>query len=432
MIDMKEIEGSLLGVIIKNPDTLESISSQVSTEMLRHPEHRVLYEALKDIDEIEIVSVKNYLHDRNLLQSAGGIKYIVECFESGFQVGSVDYYIRTIREQHQIRLMRLHAQKVVNIADDPDLDTAGKLDAIETHYRQSMGRPVTGSDSFDKLTTLIEDTISGRRQSIPLPWDKLTDLSNCLLPGTVTLICGNPGASKSFMLLESLVYWLKNGISCVCYMLEENVQYYLLRATAQLSGLSSITNPKWVKSHPDETRLAQSQHEDILRAIGSIITAQPGSQITLVQLAQWVERHAKAEVRVICIDPVTLAAYSTRQTWLEDGDFLEKIKRSAVDYDVSVVLVTHPTKGSLVPGLDTLAGGAAYTRFSQSALWLEKHEPKDSDVRGACGTVSQEHNRTIHILKSRNGIGQGAKMACNFDADSLTLCEEGLIVPERK
>jgi hypothetical protein len=37
------------------------------------------------------------------------------------------------------------------------------------------------------------------------------------------------------------------------------------------------------------------------------------------------------------------------------------------------------------------------------------------------------HNRTLHILKSRNGTGQGKKLAFEFCGNSLTLKELGLI-----
>ena len=42
------------------------------------------------------------------------------------------------------------------------------------------------------------------------------------------------------------------------------------------------------------------------------------------------------------------------------------------------------------------------------------------------------HNRTLHILKARNGRGQGCKIAFNFDPNSLLLDEYGLIVKKKK
>ena len=79
-----------------------------------------------------------------------------------------------------------------------------------------------------------------------------------------------------------------------------------------------------------------------------------------------------------------------------------------------------------------LAGGAAYQRFAQTILWLESHADKTSKVKTSYGTTEIEHNRTAHLLKARNGKGQGVKLAFNFSSDSLTLQEEGIIIKKTK
>ena len=79
-----------------------------------------------------------------------------------------------------------------------------------------------------------------------------------------------------------------------------------------------------------------------------------------------------------------------------------------------------------------LAGGAAYSRFAQTILWLESHAEKISQVKTDCGRTEIEHNRTLHLLKARNGRGQGVKLAFNFQGESLTLREEGIIVKKCK
>ena len=79
--------------------------------------------------------------------------------------------------------------------------------------------------------------------------------------------------------------------------------------------------------------------------------------------------------------------------------------------------------------MDSLAGGASYSRFAQTILWLEHHpEPKSSNVKMTLGTIKQDYNRTLHILKARNGIGQGVRIACDFQGTSLELNELGIIV----
>lgn len=140
----------------------------------------------------------------------------------------------------------------------------------------------------------------------------------------------------------------------------------------------------------------------------------------------------KASCRIIAIDPITAAAHKSRNVWEEDNAFLHDIKRTATYYGCSVVLITHPIKAVSFPDVTQLAGGAAYQRFAQTIFWLESHDVKASNVKTACGTTEIEHNRTTHLLKVRNGKGQGIKIAFNFDSESLTLHEEGIVIKKEK
>ena len=148
-------------------------------------------------------------------------------------------------------------------------------------------------------------------------------------------------------------------------------------------------------------------------------------------MAEWVDARAKAGCRIIGIDPITAAAHKGRSVWEEDNSFLHSVKRTATDYRCSIVLITHPIKAVSFADVTQLAGGAAYQRFAQTILWLESHEPKTNKIKMDCGTTEAEHNRTLHLLKVRNGKGQGVKLACNFQAESLTLSEIGVIIREK-
>ena len=149
-------------------------------------------------------------------------------------------------------------------------------------------------------------------------------------------------------------------------------------------------------------------------------------QVTLEQLAEWSQKRAKEGSRVICIDPVT-AAVQTGKPWIADNAFLQNIKKTATEFGCSFVLVTHPTKSINEPDMTALSGSAAYSRFAQAIFWLHAHEPKTSKVKTACGVLDTVHNRTVHILKARNGRGNGMQFACDFVSGNLTLKEFGLI-----
>ncbi|MBN1127334.1 MAG: hypothetical protein JXA82_20205, partial [Sedimentisphaerales bacterium] len=145
-------------------------------------------------------------------------------------------------------------------------------------------------------------------------------------------------------------------------------------------------------------------------------------------LAEWTKQRADDGCRIICLDPITAAAHTQNNSWTEDNIFMQQMKRTTREYQCSVVLVTHPVKTVSKPNINQLAGSAAYQRFSQTVLWLESHSIKQSSTMTKCGPSESKHNRTLHILKARLGKGQGVRIACRFQGDTLSLHEMGPII----
>lgn len=337
-------------------------------------------------------------------------------------------------------LLTLEPSPRIAIIEPNDLDLTEKEDAFD--YIEQLKTtgcdniPVAVNEAIDKAKAkgvavgvgdLIEDCISGKREAIRWPWSGLGGLTKALLPGTITLLCGNVGASKSFMQLQAAEYWHENGIKFALYELEEDKDYHLQRTLAQVSNNSGMTDPDYIQENPEISRSIYEEHREYLDCFGASVKAIPEAQITMSQMTNWIEGRAKADCRVIAIDPVTAIASEGKKVWDADNSFLNDVKRIAVDYKCSVVFVTHPIKAVSLPDVGQLAGGAAYSRFSQTIIWLESHNEKTSQVKSSCGTIDQDYNRTLHILKARNGKGQGARLAYSFAGDTLKLNELGII-----
>lgn len=274
----------------------------------------------------------------------------------------------------------------------------------------------------------LEATISGERRAVSWPWGRMAKLSKALLPGTVTLVCGDPGAVKSLMLLQALVHWLSANVRVAVFELEEDRAFHLHRVLAQVCHDSRLLDDEWVSVNPDDAREAYTRNADLLDMVGRSIWQAPTTAPSLRNLATWVKQRAEAGHRIIAIDPVTAARVGERQ-WQDDLEFMMAVKAAVREHDASLVLVTHPKKGRKhAIGLDELAGGAAYQRFSQTVLWLEHHAtPKEVVIHSGQGTASAVINRTVHMAKTRNGRGAGLSVGLNFDPETLLLREVGTI-----
>jgi hypothetical protein len=317
-------------------------------------------------------------------------------------------------------------------------DATDYIDGLPDQSARSIGLAVravmqdaepVGASS--EVTALVSDTISGKRRAIGWPWRLVGELTKALLPATVTLLCGDPGATKSFLMLEAAAYWHNQGESVALMELEENRVFHLYRALAQRVQQSAILDDDWVREHADEVTWFVENHQEWLDTFGRCLHVNDNDAVKLSDVAAWVERMARAGKRIIAVDPITAVATGP-SPWIDALEFLTSVKHTITTYECSLVLVTHPRKGR--DGgtlLDDVAGGAAYTRFTQTVLWLEHHEPPKSRMVGTGGGCEPMHsNRTLHICKARNARGQGRQLAFRLDGGSLKFQELGMIVTE--
>jgi hypothetical protein len=283
------------------------------------------------------------------------------------------------------------------------------------------------------LKTVLDDTINGKRRTVEWPWPVLGEYTEALLDGTVTAVCGAKGATKTFLMLQSMTHWIGCGERVAMLVMEEDAEHCLRRCLAQTSGHAGITRSRWVQEHPTEALADWEEHREVLDTIGAHLYDLPEADIGLPQVARWIEQRIEDRYRIIIVDPIT-AAVQTAEPWIQDAKFVNGVKRMARQGRVSIILTTHPKKGGAnMIDLDSLAGSAAYVRFAQTILWLEAYdEEKPVTIRTCLGKLQESANRIIHILAARNSMGRGKRIAYLFSSESLTFKELGLLVKERK
>ncbi|HVM76532.1 MAG TPA: AAA family ATPase, partial [Candidatus Saccharimonadales bacterium] len=275
-----------------------------------------------------------------------------------------------------------------------------------------------------------EDIIAGQLKMLSFPFRSLSALTNALMPATVTAVCGDAGATKSLFVSECLVEWTIVGVRACVLHLEDDRNFHLSRALAQLDRNAGHTEFSWIAANPDAARAGRIKHAATLEEIGRCIWEAPTrDQVTHEMALTWVRERAKAGFEIIIIDPVT-ALEASDKPWIADLRFVMDVKAVARQYGTRIILVTHPKKGRKNgSGLDDFAGAAAYTRFAHSALWLEKYQPeKHANVRRTKYQQEQlSFNRTINIAKARNGRGTGLELAYQFSPLTLRFEELGIV-----
>jgi hypothetical protein len=287
-----------------------------------------------------------------------------------------------------------------------------------------------------ELGSRIEDMIAGKYRAVDWPWRSISALTRALLPGTITVICGDPGGRKSAMLIQALAFWHEQGIRVAVFELEDDRAYHLNRVLAQRAGNVNLLNPDWVAANPETARALYRDHKAFADAFATYMADAPDREISLDELIAWVRKVARAGCRIIAIDPIT-AAGSSDKPWNDDRKFVLQTKAIMREFGASLIVVTHPRGGASKgeAAMDSLAGGRAWSRFPQCVLWLKAHEAKDERVRYYLADNRIEEVQTVNahikLAKVRNGPGGGQDVAMWFDADTLRFRELGTVVKDK-
>lgn len=279
-------------------------------------------------------------------------------------------------------------------------------------------------DTSADLQSRFDAIRDGRYAMVPLGWPALSGLTQALLPGTITLVCSEPGLGKSFWLLAAAIKWQEAGIPYAMFELEEDRTYHAMRAAAMIEGNARMLDIEWARNNPVHLNGSAAA----IKELGTHIYDAPGSHVSLASLTDWHAEVAQTN-RVVVIDPITAASAGDKR-WIEDERFIERAKRTTRETGSSLILVTHPKTGKRkgAPDLDDLAGGAGYARFTQTVLVLADRDPSDPvRISTAFGVSMEAANRVVHIRKARNGPGGGVGVAFRWDKSTLEFRELGVI-----
>ena len=326
------------------------------------------------------------------------ISELVECTEGESKIPS---YCRVLNRLAGQRKAMTEAIRIVQDPPEPEI--------------------LEAPDNIKTMNAELADEKAGVRYSVNWPWPTL-NRTLALLPGSITLLCGSPGASKSLWLLECLWRWVLSDCRAVIFEMEKGSAFHFRRAFAQIAENSSLLNPEWCRVNFDAVQGIYYQYEEMLRKIQNAVKAPgPGNPCTFSNLLRMIHEQAEEGARVIAIDPISKMGGQNAR-FLDQERFMDQAEKLAQKHKFSLILVIHP-KGlpggtKTTPMLENIQGSRAFERFADNIFWLHSHDDLESTISDP-PQVLATHNRTLHLLKVRNGPGAGKRIAFAMDYRNL-------------
>lgn len=280
----------------------------------------------------------------------------------------------------------------------------------------------------------IDGIIDGTIRPIATPWEQFDDIK-AAMPGTLNVVCGDPGSAKSFLVLQLMAHAHRAGVGVGLLELECSRDWHLMRYLAQLAGEPKVTSLDWIAANPERIRSLMDLHRSSLNSLGNVMDVADGKLLTHRDVLRWAQAKLEQGAKLLAIDPIT-AMQPSERPWEDDQNLITGLRRLMERHHAAGWLVTHPKKGRKREiSMEVLAGGAAISRFTDVVLWLERLEKPETHVvfgaRRWDGTetevVHRDMVRVLRVLKCRDGVAAGRNLSVRLNPTNLTVEAMGWI-----
>jgi hypothetical protein len=154
-------------------------------------------------------------------------------------------------------------------------DLVEKMDATPTDEIGDMVRTLMldaeQTGAIAELDRWHRSVYDGQWSNLDWPLEQVGRLARATMPGCMTLICADPGAGKSWLMLQLMRYWNNTGNRCIVRMLEDKAEAHMARLLAMISGNGNHTDDRWVRTNRPTVEAEKAACRDELARLGAFV-----------------------------------------------------------------------------------------------------------------------------------------------------------------
>lgn len=407
-----EAEQCVLGAMIFDKEGLSLAAEQLSSDDFYRRDHKVIFECAFELFSanipVDIVTLKDKLVSKGMLENIGGVKYLSEIASSVYSSLNVKYHSKIVSEKSQFRKLLKAAGEITTLSYEAKESVDYVIDKAEKSILDIASK--RNSEEFSHIKDVLVESFD-RIEKIYLSKEKITGIktgftdfdykTTGLQPSDLILIAARPSMGKTaFALNIAENAAIKEKASTAIFSLEMSKNQLAQRLICQQSLVDS-----------QKIRTGALSGEDFInisRSMGNLATAPlyiddtPG--ISPMELrAKCRKLKIERGLDLIIIDYLQLMNVSgkgeSRQQ--EITEISRSLKAIAREMNVPVIALSQlsrapETRSDHKPILSDLRESGAIEQDADVVAFLYRDEYYNNDTE-------KKNIAEINIAKQRNG-----------------------------
>lgn len=429
-----DAEQAILGAMLVYPNTVRaSIEYGLLPEHFYLDNHKQIYEIMKEIAEdnkpVDHIILLTTLQDRNLVNSVGGLDYIGQLVETATTSATIQHYIESVIEKHQLRELIYLTEKIVYEAyDDPSAIDEIMDNAERGILNVTRNRRTSDFRSSKEVVETVLENIRIKSESgtgitgMKTGYADLDKVTSGFQRGDLIILAARPSVGKTAFALNLGTHMAINtDLPTAIFSLEmpaEQLMQRVLTFTSEVEGTKLRDGT--IRSNEDWNRLHEAANT--LKEAKIFIDDSPSLKISEV-FSKCRKLKAEHDLGVIIIDYLQLmdsgSGAENRQQAV--SEISRAFKGLARELDVPVIALSQlsrsvETRQDKRPMLSDLRESGAIEQDADIVMFLyredyhsmdEESDYQDTDViiakhrNGSLATVTLVFQKSINSFKSR-------------------------------
>ena len=211
-----DAEVSVLASMMMNLDACGMAIERLESDDFYFVHHKFIFEELQELFDnnkpIDLVTLRNSLDKKNLLEKAGGTELLATIVEGEYVSSHIEYYIDLVREKSILRKLLEKSMDIERLVHGhvkkPVYEVSEILELVEQGIFEisDHGTKSNLKTAKEIVTDVYDEIFTPREDGIKTGFSEIDQLTGGFRPGQLIVIAGRPSMGKTSFALNIAAY----------------------------------------------------------------------------------------------------------------------------------------------------------------------------------------------------------------------------------